>query len=226
MPYHFAVKVLEGKRGLKLTREKYAVVSNKNSLCRFSADIYADEEGSLYSDEWCKKQLEDSLKNYDLNMDYFSLLSHDEFNNEIRNFLNTNKSFIEVLDLNLYERKSGYYIMVIDEYCQLYIGTTDDIKTRIKQHWTKTKPFDRLLFPMGNVDFSILSVDSFRALDTTRIFAYSLDETYSSEDNFINQFSAKFVCNRLAGGKITGGLLQAITMMKNRDLSKLGQNQH
>ncbi|MFD2877005.1 hypothetical protein ACFTAO_15095 [Paenibacillus rhizoplanae] len=29
MPYHFALKVLEGKRGLKLTREKYAVVNNK-----------------------------------------------------------------------------------------------------------------------------------------------------------------------------------------------------
>ena len=32
MPYHFGVKVLEGSRGLKLTRENYAVVSNKNSL--------------------------------------------------------------------------------------------------------------------------------------------------------------------------------------------------
>lgn len=27
MPYHFGVKVLEGKRGLILTQEKYAVVS-------------------------------------------------------------------------------------------------------------------------------------------------------------------------------------------------------
>jgi hypothetical protein len=39
MPSHFGVKVLEGKRGLKLTREKYAVVSNKNSLPQFSVDI-------------------------------------------------------------------------------------------------------------------------------------------------------------------------------------------
>lgn len=93
-----------------------------------SADIYADEEGKLYSDEWCTKQLEESLKNYDLNMEYFSLLSRDEFNNEIRNFLSTNNSFIEVFDLNLYDQKSGYYLMVLDEYCQLYIGTTDDIK--------------------------------------------------------------------------------------------------
>ncbi|OMF88752.1 hypothetical protein [Paenibacillus sp. FSL R7-0337] len=217
MPYHFAVKVLEGKRGLKLTRENYVVVSNKNSLVCFSADIYTDEEGRIYSDEWCEKQLEDSLKNYDLNMEYFSLLSHDEFNKEITNFLDKNKQFIEMFDLNLYDRKSGYYIMVLDEYCQLYIGTTDDIKRRIRQHWTKTIPFDRLLFPMSNVDSSILSIDSFRAFDTTRIFAYTGNDTYSSEDKFINQFSAKFVCNRLAGGKVTGGLLQAITMMKRRD---------
>lgn len=130
MPYHFAVKVLEGKRGLKLTREKYAELSNKNSLGHFSADIYTDEEGRCYSDEWCMKQLEDSLKNYDLNMEYFSLLNHDEFNSEIRNFLNENKLFTEVFDLNLYDRKSGYYMMVLDEYCQLYIGTTDDINKR------------------------------------------------------------------------------------------------
>lgn len=89
---------------------------------------------------------------------------------------------------------------------------------RIRQHWTKGKSFDRLLFPMGNVDSSILSIDSFRALDTTRIYIYITDETYSSEDKFSNQFSDKFVCNRITGGKITGGLLQAITMMKMRNL--------
>lgn len=218
MPYHFGVKVLEGKRGLKLTRENYAVLSNKNSLVRFSVDIYADEEGRIYSDEWCEKQLEDSLKNYDLNMEYFSFMNHEEFNKEIDKFLQRNKRFIEVFDLNLYDGKSGYYLMVLDEYCQVYIGTTVDIKRRIRHHWSKSIPFDRVLFPMGNVDSSILSINSFRSLDTTRIFAYTTSETFDSEDKFINQFSAKFVCNRIAGGRITGGLLQAITMMKKRNL--------
>ncbi|NKF05284.1 GIY-YIG nuclease family protein [Clostridium gasigenes] len=219
MPNHFGVTVLEGKRGLKLTREKYAIESNKNSFSyRFSADIYADKEGRLYSDEWCTKQLEDCLKNYDLSMEYFSLLSHDEFNIEINKFLESNKCFVEVFDLNLYDQKSGYYIMVLDEYYQVYIGTTDNIKRRIRQHWSNSKSFDRLLCPMGAIDSSILSSDSFRALDTTRIFAYTTKRTFDREDKFINQFSAKFVCNRLAGGKITGGLLQSITMMKNRNL--------
>lgn len=218
MPIHFGVKVLGGKRGLKLTRENYAVMSNKNSLPRFSLDIYADEVGEIYTDEWCKKNLEDCLKNFDLNMEFFSLLDHNEFNQEIDNFLRKNIQFKEVFDLNLYHKKSGYYVMVLDEYRQVYIGTAKDIEKRIRQHWSNSKPFDRLLFPMGAVDTSILSIDSFRALDTTRIFAYRTYKTYNSEDRFIKQFSAKFVCNRIAGGRITGGLFQAITMMKERKL--------
>ncbi|MGD9570000.1 MAG: GIY-YIG nuclease family protein [Sedimentibacter sp.] len=216
MPNHFGLKIIEGKHGLKLTRENYALVSNKNSLVRFSRDIYADEEGKIYSDEWCAEQLDNCLKNYDLNMEYFSLLSREDFNTEINKFLEDNKCFLEIFDLNLYEEKSGYYIMVIDEYCQLYIGTTNNIKRRIRQHWSKSKPFDRLLFPMGAVDSSILSIDSFRALDTTRIYVYLTERTFDDEDEFINQFPAKFVSNRLDGGKITGGLFQAITMMKKR----------
>lgn len=218
MTNHFGLKVLEGKRGLKLTRENYVVVSNKNTLLKFPMDIYADEDGRIYSDEWCKKQLDNCLKNFDLNMEYFSLLNHDEFNMEITKFLKSNECFVEVFDLNLYDEKSGYYIMILDEYCQLYIGTTDNIKKRIRQHWNKSKSFDRLLFPMGAVDTSVFSIDSFRAFDTTRILAYTTKRTFDLEDKFMNQFSSKYVCNRLGGGKITGGLFQAITMMKKRKL--------
>src|SRR5690606_10535142 len=188
MPYHIGVKVLAGKRGLKLTREKYAVVSNKSSFrVRLSGDIYADEEGKIYTDEWCKTQLKECLENYDLNMKYFSLLDHNEFCMVIGNFLEQNEYFTEVYDLNLFDGKSGYYMMVLDEYSQVYIGTTNNIKKRIRQHWTNSKSFDRLLFPMGAVDSSILSIDSFRALDTTRIYAYETTETFISEDNYINQ---------------------------------------
>jgi GIY-YIG catalytic domain len=221
MAYHFGLKVLEGKRGLRLKREKYAIVNNKNSLgVRFSRDIYVDEEGKIYKEQWCKEHLKECLENFDLNMEYFSLLNHNEFCTEIEDFLKWNSQFTEVHDLNFYEGKAGYYIMVLDEYSQVYIGTTNDIKRRIRQHWSNSKSFDRLLFPMGNVNSSILSIDSFRALDTSRIYAYETNETFSSEDKFINQFSAKFVCNRLGGGKVTGGFLQAITMMKERNLKR------
>ncbi len=219
MQNHFGVKVLEGKYGLKLTRENYAIVNNKSSFSTLMNSCnYINEENRIYSDDWCNEHLKNCLENFDLNIEYLSLLNHDEFDLEIDNFIENNKCFIEISDLNLYNQKSGYYIMVLDEYCQIYIGTTNNIKKRIQQHWSKNNSFDRLLFPLGAVNSSILSIDSFRSLDTTRIFVYETEKTFDKEDNFINQFSSRFVCNRLAGGRITGGLLQAITMMKKREL--------
>lgn len=38
------------------------------------------------------------------------------------------------------------------------------------------------------------------------------------KDKFINQMSPKFECNRMSGGKIAGGLFQALWMMKSRSL--------
>ncbi len=217
MVYHFGVKVLEGKRGLKLTKDKYAIVDNKSSLpLRSSRDIYADEEGRVYNEHWCEKHLKDCLKNFDLNIEFFSLLNHSEFCIEIENSVKQNSEFIEVNDLDLYDEKEGYYLMVLDEYCQVYIGTTENIKKRIRQHWTKSKTFDRLIF--GGVDSSKLSIDSFRALDTTRIYVYETNKTFINEDNFINQFSPEFICNRTTGGKFPDGLTQAIKMRKKRNL--------
>lgn len=149
---HFGVKVLDGKYGLRLTRENYAVVSNKSSFnIKFSADIYDDVNGRKYTDAWGMQQLADCLENFDLNMQYFSLLDKDKFNGEIVMFLHNNKDFVQVTDLNSYAEKPGYYIMILDDCCQLYVGTTRDIKLRIQQHWRAKKSFDRLLFPMGSV---------------------------------------------------------------------------
>ena len=50
----------------------------------------------------------------------------------------------------------------------MYIGISNDIKKRILTHWGSKKDFDRLLF--GKKENSVLSIDSFGALDTTRIF--------------------------------------------------------
>jgi hypothetical protein len=113
-------------------------------------------------------------------MEYFSLLSHDLLNIEINKFFESNKGFVKVFDINLYDKKSGYYIMVLDEYCQVYICTTDDVKRRIRQHLSNWKSFDRLLLPMGAVDSSILSINSFRPLNTTRIFAYKTKRTFEN----------------------------------------------
>ena len=91
---------------------------------------------------------------------------------------------------------------------------------RIHQHWTKSKSFDRLLFPMYAVDKSVLSIDSFRALDTTRIFVYATKKTYSNENKYINSFSPQFVSNRLGGEIFSKGLLgflEAGNTIKSRE---------
>ena len=90
--------------------------------------------------------------------------------------------------------------MVLDKYKQLYVGYSQDVKKRILQHWKNSKPFDRLLFPMGDVQHSVLSIDSFKALDTTRIYFFESDYHERIEDIIIKFFSPKFVTNRVPGG--------------------------
>lgn len=201
---HFGCTVLSSKYGLELNRDNYAVINNKNSLSKFPSlkNAYADEKGTTYTDEWCKEYQQLILQNYDLNMRFFTSLNHDEFQGEIASFLKKNKNFVEVSNLNEYNGVSGYYIMVLDKYCQLYVGTTDNIKKRIQQHWIKTKSFDRLLFPMYAVNKSVLSIDSFRALDTTRIYAYPTKNTYENENRYIDDFPRSICATELQEVKI------------------------
>ena len=85
----------------------------------------------------------------------------------------------------------------------MYIETTPDIKERIRHHWRNSKDFDRLLFPMGNVESPILSINSFHPLDRTKVFVYKTDKISSKEDYFINQISPEYFCNRLGRGRVT-----------------------
>lgn len=229
---HFGVTVAPRTRGYKLTRDNYANVSNKSTLGknmlfmmaiekndeklinRYSSK-YADKEGLIYNDEWCQKHLDNVTKNFDLNMAFFKRLNHDKFEVEITKFIKKTK-FKEITDLNEYDCP-GYYAMILDEYCQVYIGTAKNIKDRIRKHWSGGKlKFDRLVF--GGVDKSKLSIDSFRSLDTTRILVYKTNNIYSEEDNFINYFSNEFVCNRIGGGLMEFGALSIAANTKTRDL--------
>lgn len=206
---HFGVTVKPSKYGFELNRENYAIINPKNSLHKFSSmkNDYADEEGKYYTEEWCIAHRENCLKNYDISMEFFKSLNHDEFDKEINKFIKKYKKFKEVHNLEDYNNVSGYYLMVLDKYCQMYIGTSTNIKKRIQSHWSKIKSFDRLLFPMGAVETSIISIDSFRALDTTRIYAFHTTKLYDNENQYINFFSPKFLCNRIGGGRIEPGLL-------------------
>lgn len=234
---HFGLTVLPGRKGLKIVREKYAEINKRSSTYIKNIEIrsdpklfnpddhiirdgrkikyFEDELRRFYTDEYCEEYQKDCLKNYDINMTFFQSLSKEKFDNEIERFKKKNKKFEEVYDLNEYE-SSGYYVMILDEYKQVYIGTTSNIKTRIRQHWSNTKSFDRLLFPVNAIETSKLSIDSFRALDTTRILAMKTNNIYTYEDNYINQFSPEFVANRLSGGIPDMNLISVLGNIKTR----------
>ncbi|AXH99838.1 hypothetical protein DV702_08880 [Sporosarcina sp. PTS2304] len=148
-------------------------------------------------------------------MEYFRSLSKERFNEVLQDFIDKNSDFTEITDLTLVNGTSGYYVMVLDEYSQVYIGTSRDIKKRIQQHWTMQMYFDRMIF--GDTNHSILSVNSFRALDTTRIFAYATSNIFTLEDQFMNQFESEYLLNRTAGG-VLGGLSEAVAKRKIRSL--------
>ncbi|HWO74368.1 MAG TPA: GIY-YIG nuclease family protein [Bacillus sp. (in: firmicutes)] len=206
MVKHFGVNIREKSDGLKLTRDNYIKVNNRSSF----------KKGKVYSDSYINKHIEDCLYNYDLNVEYFRLLPKQEFNKELMRFVSKTKLFKEITDLVSLNEVPGYYIMVLDEYSQAYIGRSTNIKNRIQSHWNKQKEFDRLIF--GSKEKSILSIDSFKALDTTRIFVYPTDELEEHEDNFINLFDNKYLLNRTKGGTLVG-LIEAIINRKTRDLS-------
>jgi len=71
---HYGLNVKIKTRGYKLTRENYAIVSDKSSigknmfymqalkennekLIKSYSEIYVDKEGLVYRDDWCKKHL-------------------------------------------------------------------------------------------------------------------------------------------------------------------------
>jgi len=206
---HFGVKLISRSKGFKLTRDEFAIINTKPSL-PYSESLarrngYVDEQGSAYSDSWCAEYRELCLKNFDFNMEYFSKLDKAAFDDALSSFLSQYKKFVEVTNLNNFNGVEGYYIMVLDEYKQVYIGKTDNIKKRITTHWSATKSFDRILFPMYAWDKSVFSIDFFRALDTTRIFAWKKRQDVGIEAELINNFPSQFCTNRI-GGDVTNAL--------------------
>ena len=91
--------------------------------------------------------------------------------------------------------------MVLDRFLQVYIGIAGGsrgLKGRIRDHWSGSKQFDQLLH--GTIQDSRISIDSFRALDTTRIFALKTTKTVMMENAVLELLPSKFVLNRTAGG--------------------------
>lgn len=194
-------------------------MTSKPSLCYFSSlaerNTYTDESGKCYKEEWCNEYRQLCLKNYDLNMQFFSLSDKNKFEFALESFLKQHQEFEEVIDLSEYADTSGYYMMVLDMYKQVYIGKTENIKRRIMEHWSKTKPFDRILFPVYAYDSSCFSIDFFRALDTTRIFVWKHRLVEGIEDDLARAFPSEFCSNRI-GGDIKNAIQAILTMNERR----------
>ena len=211
---HFGVTVREGRHGLKLNRSNYVAGSR---ICSFPWQY-----GGEYDGEELARYIQDCVKNFNLNMEYFARLGRRDFNQTLDHFLVRNIDFKAVPDLKVYDGAPGYYMMVLDEYKQVYLGTTKDIKARVQKHWKNVQPLDRLI--SGTVGTSIISIDSFRALDTTRLYAFATPEIYGEENRYIEQIAAKYLCNRTIGGKLVDGkgkatgLGEAIGLRKTRNL--------
>lgn len=226
---HFGELRRAGKYGHRLTREQYAI-PNKASSTRaprwmFSDEqwaelgwMYEDDEHTRHTDEFCRLQREAALANFDLNMAFFAQISQESFEHALTELLAKNASLRPVTDLRALDGVEGVYVMVLDEYRQAYIGQARDIRARIRSHWTGTKQFDRLLW--GDKHNSVLSIDSFRALDTTRIFAARTTRANSLEIKLVRDFPPDYLLNRIGGGDI-GGLRSLFieSEVKRRNLS-------
>ncbi|WP_142061276.1 GIY-YIG nuclease family protein [Pseudarthrobacter sp. B4EP4b] len=213
---HFGERLRASKYSHRLKRDEYALPNKTNSswfpremygeaMWASQAWMYEDEDHRVYADEFCELQREAALENFDLNKAFFRQLSAKDFEEALAEMLRKHKYLRPVTDLIALDGEMGVYVMVLGLYKQVYVGQSWDIRKRIKQHWSGVKQFDRLIFP--DKETSILSIDSFRALDTTRIFAAKTIRGDQLERRLVNTFPPDFLLNRVDGGdRIMGGL--------------------
>lgn len=224
---HFNTKIKKSNRNT-LTRENYCIPSCEvdyktkriledtrtffenngrypllvpSCYCTIPNDMFFDYEH--FTEKFVHEHYQNCMRNFDLNMAYFESLDFTKFDSYLTAFVKKNR-FNEITDLQDVAGVSGVYILVLDKYKQVYIGKSESakgMKTRILSHWNGNKEFSRLIF--GDVENSILSIDVFGALDTTRIFvreyrwAQDLDAT---EKKLVESFDVRYRLNRVAGG--------------------------
>lgn len=225
---YFGVWIKKSEKN-KISRENYATIEKKNSMWSSKTKsyyktveerqkLYDDAECRIYSDSFCKEWQEKCLINFDKNIEFFKQLSRDAFEDDLQKLINFNENVKQILDLNECKGMRGLYILVLDEYKQVYIGQARDIKRRILSHWSRKKEFDRLLF--GGVNSSVISIDCFGALDSTRIFVLETDDLDSSESLAISKISKMFSLNRIGGGTIYNNF-DLIIALGERNLRQL-----
>lgn len=199
------------KYGWRMNREQYAIPNRRSSLRIDRDDVdeklwdalsprYRDPEHREYTDGYLLGVRELALMNYDLCVRSFCQTDPAEFEQSLNDLIAIDHRLTPVTDLHEWEGTRGVYVLVFDDYRQFYIGESVNIRRRVKQHWTKRTNFDRLLW--GSWDQSILSVDSFRALDNTRVFAAKTRGNYTLEEKLERKADRSLCLNRIQGGEL------------------------
>ncbi len=192
--------------------------------------IYKTGRGNyLFKDKWLRSNRrlwashkKRCLLNYDLSMAYFKRLSHEDFNNALERLLANFAQLQPVYDLRELDGVQGVYMMILDKYCQIYVGKAcgkHGIKHRILRHWHNAVPLDRLL--SGEPEESIMPIDAFRALDTTRIYAAAASTAANAgslERALADAVPNCYSLNRTKAGDLAGGLHEAIQYRRTRSL--------
>lgn len=205
---HFGVWIKKSPKN-RISRENYAIIDKTCSIWMPSMPLrYADPEERkryfedvecrTYCDAYCEEWREKCLINFDKNMAYFKQITTEEFEDALNALIGSNSKIRQVSNLNDCNQLCGIYIMVLDEYRQVYIGQSKDIKKRIMSHWNRQKAFDRLL--CGDINDSVLSIDCFGALDTTRIFVLETTALDHYEVKLQKGILSGYKLNRMAGG--------------------------
>ncbi|WP_251212217.1 hypothetical protein [Adlercreutzia murintestinalis] len=216
---HFGIATRLPLRDLRL--------SKRNLIYRTGRGRYLFKDAWLRADRrlWAEHRRR-CLLNYDLSMAYFRQLSPEAFDAAIEHVRASFPQLEAVEDLRTLEGVQGVYLMVLDKHRQAYVGKAcgkHGIKHRIVRHWRNAVPFDRLL--SGEPEESILPIDAFRMLDTTRIFACAADEVRAGELEraLVDAMPLAFSLNRTKGGALAGGLHEAIQHRRTRDLRIVGE---
>lgn len=142
---------------------------------------------------------EQALVNLELNLRYFGGLDRAAFSGMIDGLQERFARLRTMTDLTVLDGVPGVYVLVMDGYCQAYVGQSGDMLRRIRQHWSYHRAINRLVW--GDAETSVLPVDAFRALDSTRVLAWRTTRTDLYEQRVEAAVERQFSANRIEGGR-------------------------
>lgn len=178
--FNLGVKLHHKVGGLMMTSSNYAHEPKEAYVCPLTGVVLSEEE-----------QIGFIQGHFDANMRYYNNLDADDFASFVSTYTEET-GFTQVKDLNSLLNNCGYYLLVLDNYKQLYVGASGDIKKRITQHWSRVIPSAQMISHALSIHY--LPVDSFRALDTTRVYVLGLAEG-RSEESLYSRIPVRYLSN-------------------------------